>query len=742
MTSFTIKPFDSAIGRLTNRDGLISFFISFFSLLPLLIRGPSDFEEHDLGIFSGRFAYKALFDGSLGLWLPDLGFGTPMPIGQSFGSYPPFILLNILGIYAFFCFFWLTQLWLGTYFMFRLCRQLEIGYSVAFVVAVSFALSKPVANYGMTDGWPTAFFTWTIYPVIIFLITDLLVDKGSLQKKIPLLGLVLGLWLSKSHPGHSSLLLIPLFIYIIILIPWRNIRVLFALSVACFASFLVSLDTFIFIYKEASLFPPGMLRNTQSGYTLSTYLLTLLYPLISPHDYSFIGGIKTLLRPLIYPQDYSFIGGINYYLQNHFSRGPFFGTPFMLLAFSSLWVELGRNRMRVATGIAFISAFTLSMADTTVSIVFSGLWLARDPLILFGMLTAAMLLSSILKSGTLFQKRVGGFLLASQLIHITLGHVPLIASIGFDYNASKASVTHTRYAGEGAPSKLKSWLTDNGGRKGQRIFLSKQIQDELSINWRDEGIYGNTDLTLLGLTVVTGWFKNISMDSIYPSRALMHGAISGDPWVMENKSFLDVAGIRWLLVGGSEAAFHQKNSKFKAPIFFEGKNGKSLALLENPNAWPMAVFIDSPKGSLNNFPRAVDCPHAGISCANLETIKNARKLDVVTIQIEYGQMILRFPPSESERQIFLSFFAHDGWIARTKGVELPIQKVGGAFMNIVVPAGIGEIELNYGSAWRLLILVISITSSITLTALLTMMALKSAIHKINHRSHPNRTLMS
>ncbi len=626
--------------------------------------------------------------------------------------------------------------------MFRLCRQLEIGYSVAFVVAVSFALSKPVANYGMTDGWPTAFFTWTIYPVIIFLITDLLVDKGSLQKKIPLLGLVLGLWLSKSHPGHSSLLLIPLFIYIIILIPWRNIRVLFALSVACFASFLVSLDTFIFIYKEASLFPPGMLRNTQSGYTLSTYLLTLLYPLISPHDYSFIGGIKTLLRPLIYPQDYSFIGGINYYLQNHFSRGPFFGTPFMLLAFSSLWVELGRNRMRVATGIAFISAFTLSMADTTVSIVFSGLWLARDPLILFGMLTAAMLLSSILKSGTLFQKRVGGFLLASQLIHITLGHVPLIASIGFDYNASKASVTHTRYAGEGAPSKLKSWLTDNGGRKGQRIFLSKQIQDELSINWRDEGIYGNTDLTLLGLTVVTGWFKNISMDSIYPSRALMHGAISGDPWVMENKSFLDVAGIRWLLVGGSEAAFHQKNSKFKAPIFFEGKNGKSLALLENPNAWPMAVFIDSPKGSLNNFPRAVDCPHAGISCANLETIKNARKLDVVTIQIEYGQMILRFPPSESERQIFLSFFAHDGWIARTKGVELPIQKVGGAFMNIVVPAGIGEIELNYGSAWRLLILVISITSSITLTALLTMMALKSAIHKINHRSHPNRTLMS
>lgn len=62
-------------------------------------------------------------------------------------------------------------------------------------------------------------------------------------------------------------------------------------------------------------------------------------------------------------------------------------------------------------------------------------------------------------------------------------------------------------------------------------------------------------------------------------------------------------------------------------------------------------------------------------------------------------------------------------------------------MNIVVPAGIGEIELNYGSTWRLLILVISITSSITLATLLIIMALKSVFHKINHRNQPNRTLV-
>lgn len=714
MTFSAVKATYFSFVKTDKHDVLISFLLSFFALLPLLIRGPLDQEEYDLGIFSGRFAFEALWKGSLGLWLPELGFGTPMPIGQSFGSYPPFGLLNLIGMSTFFCIFWLTQLWLGTYFMFRLCRQLEIEHTVAIVAAISFVLSKPTMNYSMTDEWPTAFFTWTLYPVIIFLLTALLLNKDGLRsKKILMLGLALGLWLSKSHPGHVSLLLIPMAIYALVLMPWLNMKIICAFIIACLIAFLVSLDTFAFIYNEASLFPSGLVRNTQPGYSLVTYLLTLFYPIASPQGYTIITGVEQ-------------------YLRNHFSRGPFFGTLFMLSAMCSLWITLGLNRWRVATGLAFVIAFILSMLDTSVSKVFSGLWLARDPLILFGILTAAMLLTSLAKLGTIFHRRIVAFLLLGQIIHVLLGFIPLIAHTGFRLNLSESSNHRFHYFGESTPSKLKTWLTDSGNRKGQRFFLSNKAQDAITHEWQDQGIYGNTDLVRLGLPVVTGWFKNISMDPIYPSAFLMHGRINGDTSIIENKSFFDVAGIRWLLVKGNEVPSYSKNNKFKPPLLFFGSNEKSLALLENPDAWPMAVFIDPTQDFLNKFPRASGCNLEGIACANLEVIRNARKDGHISVQIEHEQIILRFSPNQTKRQIFLSFFSHNGWVARAEGRELQIQKIGGAFMKIIAPSGVSEIKLNYNPTWRKMAMIISLASGIIVATLLILVTLKLPYnHMIN-----------
>lgn len=695
-------------GKIHKHDGSMSFWIALISLLPLLIRGPLDQEEYDLGIFSGQFAFESLWEGSFGLWLPELGFGTPMPIGQSFGSYFPFASLSIFGMSLWFCVFWLAQLWLGTYFMLRLCRRLGVEHRVAIVAAVSFVLSMPTMNYGMTDEWPTAFFTWTMYPVVISLLTDLLLsgDSDRLANKIPLLGFVLGLWLSKSHPGHISLLLIPMAIYVLVLMPWRNMRIFFALSVAGVISLLISLDTYAFIYAEAAHFPSGLSRATQPGYTPLTYLWTLLYPLTSPPDQMFISGMSN-------------------YLRNRFSRGPFFGTPFMLLAIgASLWLTIDRNRIKAATGLAFLTALILSMADTSVSKVFSGLWLARDPVVLFGILTAAMLLTSIRQTESVWQKRVGTFLLAGQAGHVLLAFIPFIAYNGFHFGAPETFAARIHYVGEGKPSNLKNWLTGNGSRTGQRFFLSNQVQGEMRRAWIDEGIYGYTVLVRLGLHVVTGWFKNVSMDSIYPSPYLMHGKISGDSFVIDNRSFLDVAGIRWILVGGNEVQARPKNSGFQPPLVFNGRNGKSLALLENLDAWPLAVFIDPRLATITDLPRASNCPLEGIACADFEQIKDARQADKVETHTVHEQIILNFLPSSRPRQIFMTVFAHDGWIARADGKELPINKVGGVFMSMSVPAGIGKIELTYGSTWRMATMIISITSGVLMAFLAILLAQK------------------
>ena len=699
--------------------------IALISLLPLLIRGPLDQEEYDLGIFSGRFAFESLWEGSFGLWLPELGFGTPMPIGQSFGSYFPFAFLSIFGISLWFCAFWLAQLWLGTYFMFRLCLRLGMEHRVVIVAAISFALSMPTMNYGMTDEWPSDFFTWTMYPVATFLLSDLLLSDGSdrLANKIPLLSFVVGFWLAKSHPGHISLLLIPLGIYLLVLMPWRNTQILFSLSITCLISILISLDTYAFLFTEASLFPPELVRSAQAGYAPITYLWTLLYPLTAPIDQIFIFDIRN-------------------YLGNRFSRGPFFGAPFMMLAIgSTLWVALDRKKIRAAIGLAFLASFLLSIATTQLSIIFSGGWLARDPLILFGILAAGMLATEMLKTTSPWKKCLVNFLLLAQIVHILLAFIPFVAHNGFHFESFKISesyVNRTHYAGEDDPSELKSWLTDNGNRLGQRFLLSNQVQEEMRHDWIDEGIYGYTTLIRLGLPTVTGWFKNVSMDSIYPSPYLMHGKINGDSFVINNRSFLDVAGIRWILVGGNEVQTLSKDSELRTSSIFNASNGKSLALLENPDAWPLAVFIDPRLIAIDNFPRAPGCPLEGIACANLQHIKEARQAGDVKAHMTHERITLNFLPSSRPRQIFMTVFSHDGWTARVVGRELPINKVGGAFMSISVPAGIGEIELTYGSTWRLATMIISIASGAIMAFLAVLMTQKGSFNAARLTSRPDR----
>lgn len=674
--------------------GFISFCISLISLLPLLVRGPLDQEEYDLGIFSGRFAFKAFFDGSYGLWLPDLGFGTPMPVGQSFGSYLPFVMFDMLSMSQWFIVFWLLQLWLGIYCMLRLCRSLDIKRNVGLLAAVTFALSMPTVNYGFTDEWPTAFFTWTIYPVVILLLTNFLqAEDDKFAPKVGLLGFIMGVWLLKSHPGHLSILVIPMVIYVLVLMPWRNTRIWLGLSLACLISLLMSFDTYAFIAIESSRFPANLARATQSGYTPQTYLWTLLYPLTFPVEQTFVVSLKDFLR-------------------NRFSRGPFFGTPFMLIAVgAALWAILEQNRQRTAAGLAFLVSLTLSLADSSMVKVFSGMWLARDPLIIFGILSAAMALTAILNSRSVWCRRIGISLMVCQIMQLLLAFIPFIAYSGFHYDAPKTFTNRIHYLGEDASSNLKSWLTGNGSRIGQRFLLSTQVQSDMRRTWTSEGVYGYTALVRIGLPVVNGWFKNISMDTIYPSSYLMHGKISGNSAIFNNRSFLDVAGIKWILLDADELKDFPRYTDFEFPHIYKGKNGQSLALLENPRAWPLAVFIDHDIINLHKLPRAAGCSYEGISCANLDYLKAAKQPGNIDSHMSHERITLKFQPSSHTRQALLTVFAHDGWKAQTGGEKLPINKIDGAFMSVQVPAGASKIELSYQPTFRLTAMLISLISS-------------------------------
>lgn len=684
----------------------ISFLISVAALVPLLVRGPIDQEEYDLGVFSGWYAFESLLKGSLGLWLPDLGFGAPMPVGQSFGSYPLFFLSSAIGLSAWFRLFWVVQLWLACYFLLRICRQLGIHPVVALAVIASFAFGMPTVNYGMTDDWPTAFFVWTTYPLVMYLLTDLCLgaDDSKAWKKLPLLGFVLGMWLGKGHPGHVSLFVIPTATYLAIIMPWQSKRILSILGLSCVVASLIALDSYAFLISEAMRFPSGTERITQPGYTLETYLYALAHPFASMSVPSFIG-----------------ISGL---FTNAYSRGPFFGASFMFAALCSIFLAAG-DRRRLAVMVAAAAAFVLSMGSPSVSKVFSGLWLARDPLVFFGLLCAGQALTILLCSTSRIRRTVAKYGIALQLLHVILAFVPIIFYIGLHLGVPEKYSKRIGYAGEGISPQLKSWITGDGTRTGQRFLLSSGLQEEIRGGWVSEGLYGYTDLVKLGIPIVSGWFKNVSMDSIYPSRSLGHGSIGGDYRVLSNRSFLDVAGIRWIMFSGAESA-EIRRLEVGPEQHYVGTSGKSMGLVENLNAWPLAVFVDADAVRIEKLPRALNCSLNGVVCADFGHIRNARQEGRADVHATKSGFLVKFKPNERDRMLFMSIFAHEGWKARTNVKELNILKVENAFVALAVPAGVDHIELTYSPRWRIGTLLISVLVGLVTFALAVMLRVHGA----------------
>ena len=59
-------------------------------LLPLLVYGPYETEIVQATLFPNQVHYQALARGEWLYWLNDLGFGTPLPIGDPLSYHPVF----------------------------------------------------------------------------------------------------------------------------------------------------------------------------------------------------------------------------------------------------------------------------------------------------------------------------------------------------------------------------------------------------------------------------------------------------------------------------------------------------------------------------------------------------------------------------------------------------------------------------------------------------------------------------
>jgi hypothetical protein len=211
-----------------------------------------------------------------------------------------------------------------------------------------------------------------------------------------------------------------------------------------------------------------------------------------------------------------------------------------------------------------------------------------------------------------------------------------------------------------------------------------------------DGVHFSSDLVLLGLNPVNGWFKNVSMDVMEPPVALMESFIGGNLNVIRNPTLLDVLGINMILSTEHETHLPPGLVVTDRPRVHDPRLS-DLVLLGNPDAWPQAVLMQ-PNAYTVQLPIHAGCEHGGALCRDYDALARMRLDGDVALQVSNGRYTVRVPRADDagqERLLFISAMYRPEWTASTATGPLPIYPVANAFLGISVPPGVTDITVAF-----------------------------------------------
>jgi hypothetical protein len=660
-------------------------------LIPLLVYGPFDIEDVGLGVFSSQVHYKALSGGHWPFWLNDLGFGSPMPIGQRLDAHPVFAFGSLISLRVALTAVWVTHVAVMVLYFLRIAAVSGLGPPLRLILLACYLSSVPFVFYFYTTDWVSVATGWTLLPALVFevhrlVLGDAVTDFWRAALRLALLG---SLWILNTHPGYLAPLAVTLAIYALALgsTQRRAYQCLLVASALCAAA---SAERIYFTLTEASLFPPSLQRLTQPGFRLMEYLTAALVPLVPT---------------------------------SHDLRQPFIGAVLGLAAVIGIVrPSTLRDPHRRACAVAFVAALLFSLTPVGMAGpmgAFSGFWLFRDPMLFFGVLTGGSLLQAGLGS-----RRVQWTVATLALLGVQLAQQGVAIWPGLDdfwrLRGSLGFYQHQRH-----PIGLARILVDRATAFGPRLYVSEEAWTRLRGGTSAAGIHNITDLVFLGLNPINGWFKNVSMDRLYPSPYLMHGYIRSQREVLTDRSALDVLGVNLVLTTEGERAGLPplvETDRFHADSRPE-YSGRShdFVVLGNPDAWPPAVLLPPSARDLA-LPLRPGCSHAGALCRDYAPLATSRLPDRVSLEKSDGRYVARFESSEDERILLLTVFYRPEWRAASSAGPLAVTPVADAFISVAVPPGVDTVSVAFRPRARI---VLAWVSGLTLTALVGALAVMS-----------------
>jgi hypothetical protein len=628
-------------------------------LVPLLMYGPYEEEIVQATIMPNQVFYTELFHGRWIYWLNNLGFGSPMPLGDPLMFHPVFApLAAFTSLRVTLSAVWIAHIVVMVVYFLRLLAASDVRQPWLRVVLVAcYVASAPTLSYFYDSDWIQMAITWSLFPVVVFYMRAAILGgaREHFWPTVLLLGLVFGFWVTNAHPGYIFPLALVLAIYVVVAAPLDR-RVYLCLAAAAGLCTAIASARIYTLLREAQLFPASA-SGVRDGAALQAYVAAFFAPLVR------FGG-----------------------------RGPFIGIGVGAAAVCSvLWLRRLPNSHLRGCAAAFIASIVLNVVPRELAGRFlPGLspWMFRDSMLFFGLLAGGWVLQRALR-GPQPAYRYGAVLLVLLQV-VQQWHVATEPSL---VEPPKRAYKLQFYRYQRHPFGLGRILVDEAKRFGPRVYLSPLVDYVFHGNLSSDGLHFSSDMVLLGLNPINGWFKNVSVVVMQPPMSFMESFITGNTNVIGNPTLLDVLGINLVLTTEHETGIPPGAEVVARPQVHD-RRLLDLVLLANADAWPQAVLLqhDAYRVQLAVHP---GCDRMGALCLDYEPLSRMRLEDPVALQVSNGRYVAHFPPSDEERLLFISAMYRPEWRAAAATGPLTIHPIANAFLGITVPAGTTDVTVAF-----------------------------------------------
>jgi len=412
-----------------------------------------------------------------------------------------------------------------------------------------YVFSLPTINYTITDDWVSPFVGWTMYPIIVYFIFKLFLQKERGFSYLTfLLPIILAFTIYNAPTQLNSLLILFFCMLLIFLYHPKTLKFKQLLTVFIITCILVA-PRYYYLLNEISFFPDGLTQRGAAPFTLKRLLSNEFIP------FNF-----DLFRSIANNSFSTWWANAIDSLKHHdAARTSFIGFVYFILAFTGvaiLWRHLrGKSKqildvVKASAVFGFLSAWVFSMLPRSFFLNTIHPWQFRDQIVFFGIIVAGIQLQR-LKGGIFKNFKV----IIPLLIIIQINHVlAYTRHLVFIYPSEMP--TRNFFKSPERDGRFLNWLKYYNTSYNKRILLSPEIENQLNAPHKElisEGFYATSDLNLhAGLNPVNGNFKGLSMDRIYPSPVFSQGLIKSNYDLLKNSALLDIAGIHFILIHKAE----------------------------------------------------------------------------------------------------------------------------------------------------------------------------------------------